>query len=201
MPITRDEDQRAAMAAALPVLPELHTILSESVEFYFSDEEYSVQARAEHDSRAMKSCIYSHAETKAMAREASVPGLHCLDVRGLKLINFRDQVIFRLKSVDADGNHRNFQTKQQRDYDYQLPLEGLPDPAVRLVAGYELDEAGAGLKRVLIARKLGRDIVWTAQVNIDEDVADWEDITPNRFGFGSDVIDIEAVRARGRDSG
>lgn len=198
MKISREEDQNEAMEAALPVLPEIHAILSEAVEFYFEGNGYSAQARAEHDTRAMKNCIYSHAETRALARESDVPGFHCLDVRGLKLINYQDDALFRLKSVDANGNHRNYQTAQQRSYDYQLPLDGLPEPAVRLIAGYELDEVGAGLKRVLIARRLSRDVVWTAQVNITDDIAAWEDITPRRLGFGSDVIDIEAVRARGR---
>ena len=198
MKITRDEDQNAAMEAALPILPTIHDILSESVDFYFSDVGYSARARAEHDSRAMKKCIDAHAETRALAAEECISGYHILDVRGMKLINFRDQAVFRLKSVDADGNHRNYQTAQQKAFDYQLPLDGLPEPAIRLIAGYELDAVGAGLKRVLIARRIGQDVVWTAQVNVDESTAAWEDITPRRFGFGSDVIDFEAIREQGR---
>jgi len=56
-------DQAACMMLAEPVLPMAYRILDEAVSFYFGDN-YTEQARADHDDRAMKTCIYSHAEKK-----------------------------------------------------------------------------------------------------------------------------------------
>lgn len=194
--IDREQDQISAMALAEPLLPTLHSILDESVDFYFG-EDYSDAARAQHDGRAMKSCIYSHAETRAYQIECDLPGLNVIDVRGLKVLNYLDKVVFRLKNVNSEGRHSNNDTQQQRDFDDQRPLEGLPDAAIRLVAGYQLDESGSSLERIMIARRIGRNVAWTAQVSIIDEAVEWEDITPQRF-TGTGGIDFDAQNARGR---
>lgn len=194
--LDREQDQISAMTVAEPMLLILHSILDESVDFYFS-ENYSDAARAEHTARAMKNNIYAHAETRAYQKESDTPGLNVLDVRGLKVLNYLDKVVFRLKNVNAEGKHSNNDTQQQRDFDDQLPLEGLPDAAIRLVAGYQLDEAGLSLERIMVARRIGRNVVWTAQISVIDEAVEWEDITPQRF-TGTDAIDFDPQTARGR---
>jgi len=194
--IDREEDQISAMAIAEPLLLTLHSILDESVDFYIGDD-YSDAARAEHTARAMKNNIYAHAENRAYQKECDTPGLKVLDVRGLKVLNYFDKIVFRLKNVNAEGRHSNNDTQQQRDFDDQLPLEGLPDAAIRLIAGYQLDEAGLSLERIMIARKIGRNVVWTAQVSVIDEAVEWEDITPQRF-TGTGAVDFNAQNARGR---
>jgi hypothetical protein len=142
-------------------------------------------------------CIYSHAEKRVAALAETIPGLTVIDRRSLRVANYKDQALFRFKRVKANGKHSNYQTKQQQNYDDQKPFPEFPDPAIRLTVGYELDEAGAGLKRVMIARPIGRTIFWTAQVVMAESAAQWQDITRRRFGV-TEAIDFNADRARGR---
>ncbi len=170
-----------------------------SVAFYFS-EEYSDAARADHTNTAVANCIYSHAEKRVAALAELTPGLVVLDRRSLKVANYKDQALFRFKRVKANGKHSNYQTKQQQDYDDQKSFDGFPPEAIRLTVGYELDEAGAALKRIMIARPIGRNIFWTSQVVLEVEVAHWEDITPRRFAT-IDRIDFDADRARGRRRG
>ena len=59
----RDLDQNDAMILAQPILPAIHEILDDAVGFYFG-EAYSNAARAEHDTRAMKNCIYAHSQNR-----------------------------------------------------------------------------------------------------------------------------------------
>jgi hypothetical protein len=121
-----------------------------------------------------------------------------INVRGMVVANYLDVALFRFKKVNGDGKHSNYQTKQQQDYDDQLAFNELPDPAVRLTVGYELDVAGIGLNRIMIARPIGRSIFWTAQVTlIDPSSAAWQDITPDRFP-GTDDSDFDVERARRR---
>lgn len=197
--IDREEDQNRAMAIAEPILPGLHAVLDEAVAFYFGDA-YSDAARAEHTDRAVANCIYSHAEKRIAALAETTPGLQVIDLRSLRVANYRDQGLFQFKRVKANGKHSNYQTKQQQDYDDQKPFPEFPDPAIRLTVGYELDAAGAGLKRIMIARPIGRSIFWTAQVVMDAGAAEWEDITPRRFG-ATEAIDFDAERARARRRG
>ncbi len=190
----RDQDQQDAMKLAEPILGVVHEILDEAVGFYFG-EEYSDAARAEHTSTAMKNCIYSHSQQRMYEREIDVVGMHVLDIKGMKVLNFRDQIVFRLKNVNENGRHKNYQTSQQVNYDDQFDLEGIPSKAIRLTAGYQLDASGTGLERIMIARPIGRNVFWTAQVEFEEEAVSWLDITPQRF-TGTESNDFDAERAR-----
>lgn len=197
--LDRETDQKEAMEAAGPILPIVYRILDESVAFYFSDH-YSDAARADHDDRAMASCIYSHADKKMIGFADLAAGLVPIKVRGLHVLNYRDKALARLKKVKPNGKHSNYQTRQQQDYDDQKTIPGIPEPAFRLTAGYQLDISGSHLERIMIARPIGRNIFWTAQVLMVDSVAQWEDITPDRF-TGTHGIDFDAERARGRRRG
>ncbi|WP_156461338.1 hypothetical protein [Devosia sp. Root436] len=199
MPLSREDDQNAAMVAIAPILPLVNDILNGAVEFYFG-ENYTDAARAQHTARAAANCIYSHAERLMLDAEGSRAGLHILDVRGLRVMNWRDQALLRFKKVDGNGRSSNYQTKQQQDYDDQLPIPDLPDPAVRLTAGYELAPAGVGLNRVIISRRVGQGMFWSSQVIFLENEANWVDITPQRFA-GMGDSDFNAARARRARSG
>jgi hypothetical protein len=192
----REEDQQRAMEIAGPILPGLYSVLNDAVAFYFSDA-YSDRARAEHTSTAVANNIYSHAEKRVLLLVEQTPGLSIIDIRALRVANYLDQGLFRFKRVRANGRHSNYQTRQQQDYDDQLTLPDLPEPAVRMTVGYELDGAESTLKRIMIARPIGRSIFWTAQVIVDAGVASWADITPRRFGL-TEGSDFDAARARGR---
>jgi hypothetical protein len=192
----RETDQNQAMAAAGPILSSIYRILDESVSFYFG-EDYSADARAQHDGRALANCIYSHAERRMIEAAEQIVGLYPLRVRGLVVLNYRDRAIARFKKVNGQGKHRNYQTQQQQDYDDQKTIPGLPDPAYRLTAGYELDASGTALQRIMIARPIGQNIFWTAQVTMVDGAANWQDITPRRFE-GTDGSDFDADRARAR---
>ncbi|MEJ0093372.1 MAG: hypothetical protein WDN46_08035 [Methylocella sp.] len=193
----REEDQNNAMAIAEPILAGLYAILNEAVAFYFDDANYSNAARAEHNDRAVANNIYSHAEKRVVTFAEGTPGLNVINSHSLIVANYLDQGLFRFKKVKANGKHSNYQTKQQQDYDDQKTFADFPAPAVRLTVGYELDASGAGLKRIMIARPIGRSILWTAQVMMEAEVARWEDITPRRFD-ATESIDFDADRARSR---
>lgn len=194
--LDREADQNEAMEAAGPILPVIFRILDESVAFYFGDD-YSDAARADHTDRAMANCIYSHAEKRMLGAADPAIGLYPLKLRGLHVLNFQNRALTRFKKVKPNGQHSNYQTRQQQDYDDQKALPGLPEPAFRLTAGYQLDAAGSALERIMIARPMGRGIFWTAQVTMIDDAVQWEDITPKRF-TGTDDSDFDADRTRGR---
>lgn len=194
--LDRETDQNDAMEAAGPILPVIYGILDDAVSFYFS-EAYSNAARADHDDRAMANCIYSHAEKRMLGVAESFAGLVPIKLRGLYVLNFRDKALTRFKKVKSNGRHSNYQTKQQQDYDDQRTLPGIPEPAYRLTAGYQMDPAGSALERIMIARPIGRNVFWTAQVTMIDGEAAWQDITPNRFSV-TEGSDFDADRSRRR---
>jgi hypothetical protein len=98
--------------------------------------------------------------------------------------------------VDRLGRHQNYQTKQQRDYDDQLPLPHIPPEAFRLTCGYQPNAVGDGIERIVVARPHGRDIRWCSQVVVVGAEASWEDITPRLPGTAR--TDFDAFRVRGR---
>jgi hypothetical protein len=193
--LDREDDQQKAMEAVASILPALHDILDQSVAFYFGDG-YSDAARAEHSATTAANCIYSHAEMRMRAAADATPGLHSLSWRGLSVLNYQDRALVRFKKVKPNGKHSNYQTKQQQDYDDQKSFPGFPEPAYRLTVGYHLDASGLHLERIMIARPIGRNVFWTAQVLMVDGLAQWEDITPKRFE-GTGRSDFDAKRARG----
>jgi hypothetical protein len=135
-----------------------------------------------------------------MRRFIDQPGVNFVDSRGLHLLNYEDKAVLRAKKVNGLGQHTNYPTQQQQDFNDEMPLPGLPESAVRLIAGYQLDPIGASIERVMIVRRIGGDVVWTAQVvPAAEGQVAWHDITPDRIpGTGRTDFDARAARARRR---
>jgi hypothetical protein len=108
-------------------------------------------------------------------------GCNLLDVRGFHVLNYRDEAVLRFKKVDSSGRHSAYQTDQQKEFDDQKTIPGIPPAAVRLTCGYQNSPSGDAIERIIIARPMGRSILWTSQVTVIDAAADWVDITPERL--------------------
>lgn len=171
-----EEQQVTVMAVLEPHFAILTDIYHSAVNLY--NDGTSGRVRADHDSRAALNSIYALA-WKGYEREfGDTPGLHLLNMRGLNVLNIADKVVARAKRVDANGRHVNNPTEQQKRFDRQLPLEGLPPEAVRIVIGYELDPAYSTVERVIVRHTKGD---WLSQIVVVDDVYHWENITPVRL--------------------
>ena len=115
---------------------------------------YPPEFRIDHDNRASASNIYSHIVVEADKRFADRSDIRTVAVRGLKIWLIED-VAIRFKKMDGSGRTRSYQTKQQRDFDAQLELPGIPHAATRIAVGYVLDPTGSYL-RSQVARPLPR---------------------------------------------
>jgi hypothetical protein len=171
-----EEEQARVMKVLEPDFATFHQIYTEAVNLY--NEGTAPRIRAEHTSRAALNSIWALV-WKGYEREfGERSGFHLLDVRGLQVLNIGDQLVVRAKRVDANGRHVNNRTRQQKDFDRQIPLKGLPPAAVRLVIGYELDPAYSTVERVIVRHTMGH---WLSQIVMVEDEYQWEDITPARL--------------------
>lgn len=173
-----DEQQQAVMQLLEPHFGDFTRVYEAAVQTY--NDHTAPIARAEHDSRAALSAIYSHAWMGVKREFGELQGYHFLEVKGLHLLNIRDQVVLRTKRVNANGLHVNNQTDQQVKFDRQMPIPGLPAEAVRVVVGYELDPAFSRVERVIVRCPSSR---WAAQVVAADESFAWEDITPARLPF------------------
>lgn len=169
----QEREQWEVMEVLKPHFAEITSIYQAAVQLY--NEDTTARARAEHDSRAALSAIYRHAWMGYQRELGDQPGFHFLKVNGLHVLNIRDQVVLRAKRVDANGLHVNNQTPQQRHFDRQQPIPGLPLEAVRVVVGYHLDPAFSIVERVIVRCPRNQ---WAAQVVEIDDAHVWQDITP-----------------------
>lgn len=176
-----------------PLFKSLHDSLYHGMAFY--QEHYTAEVIAQQRDRTAANCVYDHGFHHLRELLDDEKGCHFLSLRGLEVLNYHDLAVLRLKKVNSEGRWQNVRTKQQRDFDNQLPLPGLPPEAVRLVIGYEPDPAFTAIERVIVARPLGKTIRWTAQIVIIEEEASWLDITPARIA-GTERVDFDAGRAR-----
>lgn len=173
-----DPEQQRVMDALAPYLSRMFPIFGAAVEMY--NTEVSARARAEHNNRAVANAVWCHVWQGFQREFLEEDGLHFLTMKGLDVLNIRDEVVLRAKKVDANGRHSNADTKQQRAFDDQLELPGLPPAAIRVVMGYQPDEAFSAVERVIVRRPKG---LWVSQVLNDEEPAQWVDITPRELPF------------------
>lgn len=186
-------DLEKHMEQAGPLLRMFHEAWHDAFAFYNTN--YPELVRAEHDDSTAASCVRAHMLRRVVSRADDVPGCAVVSVRGLKVLNYFDRQVWRMKKVDSLGRHANYPTGQQEDFDDGEPLPDLPVEAVRLTTGYQLDAAGEFIERIIVARVIGRDVYWAAQTHMTGDTIRYDDITPSRFD-GTDGIDFDVQRAR-----
>jgi hypothetical protein len=166
-------DQNAVMDLLGPYLSRIQPIFSGAVDLYNS--EVSARARAIHSGSAVAHVVNDHAWALFEAEFGEESGFHFLNIRNLKLLNIRDELLIRAKKVDENGRHQNADTAQQRAFDAMDDIPGLPPAATRIVIGYQPDEAFSEVVRVTVRRACAR---WVAQIVEIDDAYSWIDITP-----------------------
>jgi hypothetical protein len=174
-----DPDQLSIMTALEPYLARIYSCFPAAMALY---NEVEPHIRADHDDRAAASSVYCHVWSGLQRELSEEPGCHFLTHGGLHLLNIRNLLLIRAKKVDANGRHRNADTKQQRQFDAQAELPGLPPAAARLVVGYQPDAAFYEVERVTVRRPKGR---WVSQIIEAETERAWVDITPVELPFGT----------------
>lgn len=178
-----EAEQQRVMTALEPYFGRLASVSDAGLDLYNS--ETSAKARAEHSTRAALNAIYDHVWHEYQREFADEAGFHFMTLEGgLNVLNIRDIVVVRAKRVDANGIHANHDSKQQRAFDRQLSIPGLPPAAVRVVVGYELDPAFSEVVRTIVRRPMGKSTGWSSQIVSLGEMMAWQDITPARFAFG-----------------
>jgi hypothetical protein len=173
-----DPDQLDIMGKLEPYLQRMYGLFPAGLNLY--NDEVPANVRAEHDDRAAASAVYCHVWSGFQREFADERGFHFLDIRGLKILNIKDEIVLRAKKVNANGRHRNNDTEQQRAFDAQEDIPGLPAAAARIVAGYQPDPAFSEVERVIIRRPRG---MWVSQIIETEEAPSWIDITPAELPF------------------
>ena len=174
-------DQEDCMALVQPLLTRWHDGWHYAHDLYRS---YPPELSADHDDSTAAACVRRHMWVWLQNNLMSIPGVNFLsagETRQLDLLNYQDRAVVRFKKVDSAGRHSNFLTGQQGDFDREKPLPGIPPEAVRLTCGYEPAPSGEAIRRVIVARVFGPSVLWASQVNVVDDAAAWEDITPARI--------------------
>jgi hypothetical protein len=142
---------------------------------------YPADVLVEHSSRAAATCTYDHMVANADRLWADRPGVIPKEIRGLKVWLIGSAAVLRFKKMDEDGRTRNYPTKQAKNFDRQLPLPGLPAPAVRLTAGYWLDDTQTQFLRTQIAKPLAPGVIdWCAALvppSAPGEAIAWQDVT------------------------
>jgi hypothetical protein len=145
---------------------------------------YPAQFLIEHSSRTAANCRYDHMVADLDRRWLDRDGIMPKEISGLKVWLIGGGAVLRLKMMGEDGSSRNYPTKQTRDFDRGIPLPGLPDPAIRITAGYLLDATQSQFIRTQIAKPRGRGVEWCVAI-VPADgtggVASWVDVTRQKI--------------------
>jgi len=176
--MTVDEVQGRVMGTLEPHFGRIYPIFKIALSVY--RDEYPSGVRVEHSDRTTASAIYDHVFAGFQREFMGEVGFTFLNVRGLMLLNIRDAIVARFKKVNEDGIHRNLQTKQQKDFDRQADIPGLPPAATRIVLGYQPDAAMSLVERVTVREPYNN---WVAQIVETDAEYTWEDITPAKLAL------------------
>lgn len=167
-----------AMRALEPFIDDIDDICRHGLATY---RQYPPELLIDHSSRTAANCVYSHMLARALELFSERPGIAHFTIRNLEVWVVGEVATIRFKKMDEDGRSQSYQTNQQREYDRQMQLPGLPYPPLNLVAGYLPDPTGTEVQRVQIARPSGRFIDWCAAIVPAPDRAPgaprWIDVT------------------------
>lgn len=170
--------QADAMAQLDPHFEQIDAICRGGLARY---REYPPQFLIDHDGRAAANCIYTHMVALADDLLTDKPGVVFKNISGLKVWILGERATVRFKKMDEDGRWSNHTSQQQRDFDRQMALPGIPHPPLNLVAGYLPDPTGTRVERVQVAKPQGRSIDWCAAIvpTTDQIVGEprWVDVT------------------------
>lgn len=147
---------------------------------------YPADVLVEHSPRAAATCTYDHMVAEADKRWSDQDGIIPDEIKGLKFWIIGTTAVLRFKKMDEDGRSRNYPTKQAKAFDHQTWLPGFPDPAIRLTAGYLLDETQTQFIRAQIARPRGKQIEWCAAIvppPVPGAPVIWQDVTRQKGMF------------------
>lgn len=173
-------DQERAMAVIEPIMHEIFPIFPDALKTY--NEKYPAEVKAQHEGRTAAGCVRDHAWTEFKSLFMDRSGFNFLEIRGLHVLNIEDKLVIRIKKVDENGVHSNYQTAQQKDFDRQVDLPGLPAAASRVVIGYQPDIAFSVVERIIVRSPSQK---WVSQIMQVDEVATWVDITPAELPFRS----------------
>ena len=171
--MTADKIQDQVMADLEPHFPRIYSIFIDSLGVY--RDEYPSGVRVEHSDRTAATAVYDHILAGFRREFMDEAGFIFLNVGGLIVLNIRDTIVARFKKVNEEGVHRNYKTKQQKDFDRQADIPGLPPSATRIVLGYQPDAAMSVVERVTIRDPYNN---WVAQIVESDAEYIWVDITP-----------------------
>ena len=172
-----DPDQEAIMEIVEPYLPRMFSLFGKAVTFFNA---MGADHRARLNNRAIADDISCFIWHEWRAEFLGETGFHFLKIGTMEVLNLHDKLLIRLKKVDANGRHRNHDSAQQRDFDGQRPLPGLPPEAARTVMGYQPDVAFSKVLRVTLRRPNG---TWVSQIVEPENGKTWIDITRPQLRF------------------
>ena len=146
--MTAEEVQTRVMSAMEPHFPVIYPIFVNALALY--RDEYPSGVRVEHSDRTAANIVYDHVLAGFRREFMEETGFTFLHIRGLHVLNIRDVIVARFKKVNEDGVHRNLPTRQQKDFDRQVDIPGLPLAAIRIVLGYQPDAAMSIVERVTV---------------------------------------------------
>ncbi len=112
------------------------------------------------DSKTRANVVNNYICHEIRHRFDNISGVSINDHCGFLVLNFCDTVLLRFKMLDKNRRAGNIQTKQQNDYDRLSELPHLPPKAIRVVAGYQLDQMETQIKDILITRPICGKILW-----------------------------------------
>jgi hypothetical protein len=101
-------------------------------------------------SRTRASWVYDHIVQEARRRLGGRPGVTLSTSRGFLLVLVGDAFSVRFKKLDAKGLARNYQTRAQTQFSFQLEMFGLGQET-RITCGYQLDQLATEIADILIA--------------------------------------------------
>ena len=115
--------------------------------------------RAKLEKRARAGVLHDLMVHHALRVFQNVPSVNFVTSHGYVHLSVQGCVLIRLKKLDEKGRPTNYQTKQVKKLNAGEMLTDIP-PALRMVAGYQVNKLHSGLVALLIVAPKGRGIAF-----------------------------------------
>lgn len=111
--------------------------------------------------------LYDHICHQIRHQFEGICGVTITEEHGFLLLNVQNLLLIRFKKLNSFGQASNVHTQQQKDYNLQLELPGIPNSAARITAGYLLDKLQNDVEDIRVVLPIGaraRQVIWSYSI-------------------------------------
>lgn len=112
------------------------------------------------EKRTIANLVHDFIKDRVKQQYSQIENVETKEFNKIFGLHIDKKFLIRFKKINADYTTSNVKTKQTRNFEKQVEIEGLPKQATFLYAGYIPNPTWTSIKDIFIMCKNGGNVIW-----------------------------------------